>query len=144
MTAGAFERCCAAKKATAVEEEKKWAALKKGSRFASLSACSTCAGPPPELIIIPAGMGQPSTKTLAPKHHTAPAPARPNGEQTEIVKPRADQENFLRNGYRWMPIVKLCKAFNQRFAQDLTELNICQMLIRYRVPDAKQSQRAGV
>ena len=136
MTRRAFERCCAANKAAADEEQKKNHHLTKGSGFKFTWPCLACSGPPAELTIINVEDIKPPDRKPEPKRQEPQPVQAPwnNGRKSSARGFSADRIAFLRNGYQWMPIAKLCRAFNQQFGERQTELGICEMLVRCRVP----------
>lgn len=136
ITQGAFDRCCAAKKEAACEERKKNHHLTKGSGFNFSWPCLACSGPPAELTIINVEDIKPPDRKPEPKRQEPqPIPAAWNhGRKYSARGVPADRIAFLRNGYQWMPIAKLCRAFNQQFGERQTELDICELLVRCRVP----------
>lgn len=87
MTQGAFDRCCQAKKAEALEEREKYGHLSKGFSFAFLSPCLTCSGPPAELTIIAIDPSMVMVRQPAPKPVPPPRPMIEKPVPQPVAKP---------------------------------------------------------
>ena len=77
-----------------------------------------------------------AVKPLEEKKQETPSPCRKPGRQASQKSASAadnDRRVFLRNGCKWMTICALTRAFNQRFAEKQSEVDVARMLIDWQV-----------